>query len=130
MAVTPLGGALRFAGTLELAGLDESVDRRRVAAVRRAVSTYHACDAGEPARPPVEGPDERKVEIWRGLRPCLPDGLPAVGRTGRCEDLLVATGHAMKGICQAPATGRLVAQLLVGERPLLDPAPLSPDRFT
>jgi len=63
---------------------------------------------------------------WAGLRPCLPDGLPAIGLLGRA---VVATGHAMKGVSLAPITGRLVAQLVAGETPDVDLRPFDPNRF-
>jgi D-amino-acid dehydrogenase len=118
VAVTPMGDALRFAGTLELAGLDLAIDRRRVAAIRRAVPQYLAGDAGSTVR-----------EIWRGLRPCSPDGLPYIGRPARCDNLIVATGHAMIGVSLGPVTGALVAQLAAGEPPMLDLSLLGPGRF-
>ena len=79
-------------------------------------------------RPVVPGPRAAgpPLETWAGLRPCLPDGLPAIGWLGRT---LVATGHAMKGVSLAPVTGRLVAQLAAGETPAHDLAPLDPGRF-
>jgi D-amino-acid dehydrogenase len=95
-----------------------AVDRVRVAALVRAAERIVPSLAGRPVR-----------GVWRGLRPCAPDGLPIVGRTERYENLLLATGHAMMGITLAPVTGRLVAELALGERPSVDPAPLSPDRF-
>ncbi|MGQ0601576.1 MAG: NAD(P)/FAD-dependent oxidoreductase [Anaerolineales bacterium] len=118
VAVTPLGAQLRFAGTLELAGLDFSVNRRRVEAVRRGVQAYL--------------PDTEKVEVietWRGLRPCTPDGLPIIGRAPRCDNVILATGHAMVGVSLGPVTGKLVAQIACGEKPLLDIAPLCVERF-
>lgn len=115
---TPLAGRLRLAGTLELVGLDLSVDRRRVAAVERA---------GRRGLHGLEG--RQTLEIWRGLRPCSPDGLPIVGRPGGLENVTVATGHGMMGLTLAPVTGRLVAELLRGAQPSHDLAPLSPDRF-
>ena len=116
--VTPLQGRLRLAGTLELAGLDLSVDRVRVGAIVRAA---------ERGLPPLRG--RRVLEVWRGLRPCTPDGLPIVGRPAGQANVTLATGHAMMGLTLAPITGRLVAELLAGERPTLDLRPLSPDRF-
>ena len=62
-------------------------------------------------------------------RPCTPDGLPILGRPAGLRNLLVATGHAMIGMSLGPVTGRLVAQLVAGERPSIDLAALSPDRF-
>jgi D-amino-acid dehydrogenase len=72
----------------------------------------------------------RVTEVWRGIRPCTPDGLPILGRSERLENVVFATGHAMKGLHLAPETGRLVSQVVVGEEPTRDLAPFSPDRFT
>ncbi|MGH7264453.1 MAG: NAD(P)/FAD-dependent oxidoreductase [Candidatus Rokuibacteriota bacterium] len=117
-AVTPMGDVLRVAGTLELAGLDLSIDRRRVAAVVRAAASY------------VAGVERFTVrEIWRGLRPCTPDGLPILGRPARVENLIVATGHAMIGVSLGPITGRLVADLAAGTPPRVSLDLLSPARF-
>lgn len=118
VGVSPMGDLLRFAGTLELAGLDMRVSPRRVAAIRQAVREF------------LPGlPKTKTVEIWRGLRPLTPDDLPLIGRPTRTRGLVVATGHGMKGISQGPVTGELVAQLLNGEPTELDLAPFSPDRF-
>jgi D-amino-acid dehydrogenase len=118
VAVTPMGETLRLAGTLELAGLDLSIDRRRVEAVRQSAGRYLAL-----------GEEPIVTEVWRGLRPCTPDGLPALGRPRRLDNLIVATGHAMLGVSLGPITGRLVAQLACGQAPALDLTPLDPDRF-
>jgi D-amino-acid dehydrogenase len=112
---TPLPGRLRLSGTLELAGLDLSISRPRVEAIRRGGERWFHGLAGRPV-----------LETWAGLRPCLPDGLPAIGRLG---GVVVATGHAMKGVSLAPITGRLVAQLVAGEQPDQDLAPFDPARF-
>jgi D-amino-acid dehydrogenase len=71
----------------------------------------------------------RVTEVWRGIRPCTPDGLPVIGRSARIENVVFATGHAMKGLHLAPATGSLVADLVTGQTPVHDLGPLSPDRF-
>jgi D-amino-acid dehydrogenase len=118
MAVTPMADTLRFAGTLELAGLDLSVNRRRVAAVVRAAGHF------------LPGADRLPVvEIWRGLRPVTPDGLPIVGRAPGWDNVILATGHAMIGMSLGPVTGKLVAQLAGGQPPLVDPSPLRLERF-
>jgi D-amino-acid dehydrogenase len=115
---TPLPGRLRLSGTLELAGLDTSISRVRVDAIRRAAARVLAID------------DERpELETWAGLRPCAPDGLPVIGRPFGVEPLVLATGHARKGLSLSPVTGRLVAELVAGERPSFGLGPLSPDRF-
>jgi D-amino-acid dehydrogenase len=118
VGVTPMGEQLRMAGTLELAGLDLRVNRRRLEAILRAVRTYM------PALPATP-----TVEIWRGLRALTPDDLPILGRPAGTSGLVLATGHGMAGISQGPMTGELVAQLLTGEQPALDLEPFSPDRF-
>jgi len=66
---------------------------------------------------------------WAGLRPWLPDHLPAIGPSGAVAGLWLATGHEGSGVALGPVTGRLVAQLYAGEAPIVDPAPFSPDRF-
>ncbi len=119
VAVTPLGETLRFAGTLELAGLDFSINRRRVEAVQRGVQPYL----------PDVGHAER-LEIWRGLRPCTPDGLPIIERSRQYDNLLIATGHAMLGISLGPVTGELIAQLACGESPAIELGPLRAERFS
>jgi D-amino-acid dehydrogenase len=78
----------------------------------------------------VLGDDDRSViDVWVGLRPCAPDGLPVIGRPSALPGLVLATGHAMKGVSLAPITGRLVAELVAGEAPSHDLAPFGPDRF-
>jgi D-hydroxyproline dehydrogenase subunit beta len=66
---------------------------------------------------------------WAGLRPWLPGGLPAIGRSEAAEGLWVATGHEGAGVAHGPITGRLIAQALCGQPTALDLAPFSPDRF-
>ncbi len=115
---TPLDGRLRLSGTLELAGLDLSVSRVRVEAIGRAAARV------------LQGQNSRRVvETWAGLRPCTPDGLPVIGRPAQLPSLVLATGHAMKGLALAPVTAHLVAELVAGEPSSHDLAPLSPDRF-
>jgi D-amino-acid dehydrogenase len=115
---TPLPGRLRLSGTLELAGLDTSISRVRVDAIRCAAARVLSIDE-----------KRAEVDVWAGLRPCTPDGLPVIGRPYGVEPLVLATGHARKGFSLAPVTGRLVAELYAGEPTSFDLAPLSPDRF-
>ena len=66
---------------------------------------------------------------WAGLRPWLPDHLPAIGPAEAIAGLWLATGHEGAGVALGPITGRLIAQLYAGEAPVVDPAAFSPDRF-
>ncbi len=118
IAITPREGSVRLAGTLELVDGDERVSPRRVEAIVR----------GARALLPIPDPPE-VVELWRGLRPCTPDGLPIIGFTPRLPNLLLATGHQMCGLHTAPATGRLAADLVLGQSPTFDPAPFRVERF-
>ena len=114
----PYANRLRLAGTLQLTGLSMRMDQARVrATLGSGIRTLRGIDAG------------RVTEVWRGIRPCTPDGLPILGRSERLQNVVFATGHAMKGLHLAPETGRVVSQVVVGEEPTRDLAPFSPDRF-
>jgi glycine/D-amino acid oxidase-like deaminating enzyme len=66
---------------------------------------------------------------WAGLRPWLPDHLPAIGPSARLPGLWVATGHEGAGVALGPVTGRVLAQAFCGEAPAVSLAPFDPDRF-
>ncbi len=68
-------------------------------------------------------------EPWMGARPCTPDMMPIIGRAPRHADLWFAFGHAHHGFTLGPVTGRLIAELIAGEAPFVDPVPYRPDRF-
>jgi D-amino-acid dehydrogenase len=120
VAVSPMSGALRFGGTMELAGLNEDINPIRVRGIAEAAQRYY---------PELTPEDFAGVQPWRGLRPCSPDGLPYVGRPKQLANLVVATGHAMLGITLGPITGKLCAQILSDEKPMFDMTLLSPDRY-
>ena len=120
VAVTPMGDTLRFGGTMEIAGLNEDINPRRVAGIIKAVPRYYPEFAPE---------DFAEVQPWSGLRPCSPDGMPYVGRFAAYDNLSTATGHAMMGLSLGPITGRLMAEILSGEKPSHDLTLLAPDRF-
>ena len=121
VVLTPMSDMVRFAGTLELAGFDMSINKRWLNAILKAVSTYF---------PDIDTNALELIEIWRGLRPCSPDGLPFLGRPRRYDNVIVATGHGMKGISLAPITGKIVAQLASGQTPAVDMAALGIERFS
>lgn len=118
---TPMGNGLRFAGTLEVAGTDQSVNMNRVRGIVQGIGQYYP-DL------PVELP---KVEtVWKGLRPCSPDGLPYIGRVDRFENLVLATGHGMMGLSLGPATGKLVTEIIAAQPLSMDISPFQPGRFS
>ena len=120
LAVTPMDGALRVGGTMEMAGVDESITQRRVRGITRAFPQYF---------PAFEERDFAEIKPWSGLRPVSPDGMPYLGRTQRWKNLTIATGHAMMGLSLAPATGTIIGSLLAKEPPPVALDLLSPDRF-
>ncbi len=119
VALTPMGDALRFSSTLEMAGFDMRINQRRVDASRQAMRDY------------VQGAEGlEELEVWRGFRPMSPDDLPFIGRSRSYDNLILATGHSSTGMTHGPITGKLVAQIIAGEEPDLDLTPFSPARFS
>lgn len=130
IAITPFNTAgqnrLRAAGTLELVDQDFSISPRRLAAIHNGVHEY--LDLGSEGGAPPHG-QPAPVDVWRGLRPCTPDGVPMVGFSRKRPNLFYCTGHQMLGLQSAPGTARLAGDLVLGRSPLTDPAPFSPIRF-
>ncbi len=120
VAVTPMGNALRVGGTMELAGINDRVDLRRIQGITAAMPKYY---------PAFKASDFADIKPWHGLRPCSPDGMPYLGRTAAAENLIVATGHAMMGLSLAPGTGAIAGRLVDHEPPGHDLTLLDPDRY-
>jgi D-amino-acid dehydrogenase len=120
VAVTPMGSALRFGGTMEITGSNLSINPARVRGIVKAVPAY---------LPDFTAGDFQDVQPWAGLRPCSPDGLPYIGRFQSFVNLSVAAGHAMMGLSLGPITGKLMSELLSGAAPSIPIEQLSPDRY-
>lgn len=111
-------GQLLVGSSREFVGLDASINRAlRDRMLRRAVEMV-------PALARVSA-----LRTWVGFRPCTPDNLPLVGAWDEAAKLYVAAGHEGLGITTATATARLIADLVVGREPAIDPAPYAPTRF-
>ncbi|MBN8823857.1 MULTISPECIES: FAD-dependent oxidoreductase [unclassified Spirosoma] len=117
---TPIGGNLRFAGTLEVAGTDMSVNMNRVRGIAESINQYY---------PDIRVDMPVADSIWRGLRPCSPDGLPYIGRTEHCDNVVLATGHGMMGVSLGPATGKLVSELISHSPQSMELTAFNPNRF-
>ncbi len=117
---TPMGGDLRFAGTLEVAGTDLSVNMNRVKGIVQGINHYY---------PEIEVTLPEKEKVWSGLRPCSPDGLPYIGRVKGFDNLTLATGHGMMGISLGPATGKLVAEIVMDKSTTISTQAFNPLRF-
>ncbi|MET1259164.1 FAD-dependent oxidoreductase [Flagellimonas sp. DF-77] len=119
MAVTPMQGFTRFAGTMEFSGINHHIRQERVDAIARGAEKYY-CN--------LEISESDKAKAACGLRPVSPDGLPYIGRPVHFENLFIAAGHAMMGWSLGPATGKLIAELLSGKATSMDLTPFSPNR--
>ena len=119
VAVTPMNGFTRFAGTMEIAGINHNINKARVEAIAEAVPRYFNN---------VVISEQEKDEAQCGLRPVTPDGLPYIGRPSKWKNLTIAAGHAMMGWSLGPGTGLLVSEIIDGKKPSLDLGVYNPDR--
>lgn len=118
VAVTPMGGGLRLAGTVELSGTNHRMMRKRLDMLSAGARDY------------LVGIDKtRIVTSWCGLRPCTADGLPVIDWAPRVKNVFIATGHAKYGFAYGPITGRLVSESILDGKPSLDTTPMRADRF-
>jgi glycine/D-amino acid oxidase-like deaminating enzyme len=118
---TPMDTGLRFAGTVELAGLDAPPDWRRARVL---------LEQGRRMLPGLAHRySEDRISVWMGHRPSLPDSLPVIGRSRATADVIYAFGHGHVGMTAAPMTGRVVADLVAGRPPSIGVAPFAATRF-
>jgi D-amino-acid dehydrogenase len=121
VAITPMAdNFIRFGGTMEIGGINTRINMNRVKGIVKAVPQYF---------PDYQLNIPQPSQVWHGLRPCSPDGLPYIGRTKKYTNLTIATGHAMMGLSLAPATGQLISEVINNQKPSMDLTLFSPDRF-
>jgi D-amino-acid dehydrogenase len=120
VAVTPMANSLRFGGTMEIGGVNHSINMNRVKGIVDSIPKYY---------PDMKISMPLKEKVWHGLRPCSPDGLPYIGRSDRFENLIIATGHSMMGLSLGPATGLLVAEIIDHKKSSMDIELFRPFRF-
>lgn len=120
VAMTPMGKDLRIGGTMEISGFNTDILLKRVESIFNAAKNYY---------PGLEVDFPDKQNIWSGLRPLTPDGLPYIGRHRKYENLTVAGGHAMLGLSLAAGTGNLVGEIIKGVKPSIDMSAFNVERF-
>ena len=99
-------------------------------ALRDAIRTPVQLGRAEPlARELFPLAERLDNEPWMGARPCTPDMMPIIGKAPRHANLWFAFGHAHHGLTLGPVTGRLIGEMVAGEKPFIDPAPYRPERF-
>lgn len=118
VAVTPMESGYRLGSTMEFAGYDASLNRRRLESLRVGARHY----LQEPEAMPVQ-------EEWTGWRPMTFDSLPIIDRSPAMSNVWIAAGHNMLGVSMSPGTGRLVAELVGDRAASIDPAAYSLKRF-
>ena len=119
VAVTPMKGFTRFAGTMELSGINHKIRKERVNAIARAAETYYTN---------LNITEAERSQAQCGLRPVSPDGLPYIGRTTKYPNFYVASGHAMMGWSMGPATGKLISELISGQSTSMPLQGFEPER--
>ncbi|MCD8416466.1 FAD-dependent oxidoreductase [Tenacibaculum finnmarkense genomovar finnmarkense] len=121
IAVTPMNGFTRFAGTMEVDKINNKINKVRVNAIAKASENFYK---GLKI-------DQKEIDdIACGLRPCSPDGLPYIGRLSKIKNVTVATGHAMMGWSLGPATGKLVSEVISDKKTSLDLNPFHVERYS
>ncbi len=118
LAVTPFRDGFRLGSMMEFAGYDPTTSPQRIRQLVDSAKHYLHEPVGD-----------QVLETWSGWRPMTWDSLPLVGRVPGLDNALLATGHHMLGMTLAPATGRLIAEIVGEEATHIDPAPFSPGRF-
>lgn len=114
----PYEGAVRVVGTMELSGTNETIDHDRVESLRKGLLNYFNSEL-----------TAEKEEVWTGMRPMTPDGVPILGRVPGLSNMYMTTGHAMSGIYMSLATGLHMAELITEGKASIDLNPFSPLRF-
>jgi D-amino-acid dehydrogenase len=116
-SVTAMDDGVRLAGTVEIAGLDAPPNEARAHLLL------------EQAKDMFPGIRIDGFKTWMGCRPSMPDSVPVIDRAPGVPNVVLAFGHGHTGLTGAPMTGRLVADLVAGRSPCIDPAPYRATRF-
>lgn len=120
VAVSPIGDELRIGGTLELGGMSTNINQNRLDGIFECLPKYYQ---------EIDIDTEQKKKVWYGYRPCTPDGMPYIGKADTCNNLYVATGHAMMGVSMGPATGKLIAEIISDTKQSMDTSMFRLNRF-
>jgi D-amino-acid dehydrogenase len=121
VAVTPMGTSLRFGGTMEISGVNSDINMNRVRGIVNAIPKYY---------PDIEVKMPDLADVWHGLRPCSPDGLPYIGRSRGVNNLIIATGHSMLGMSLGPGTGKLVSEIFAERKLSASTEMFDPERYS
>jgi D-amino-acid dehydrogenase len=118
VVATPFQSGYRLGSTMEFAGYDETIRPERLRLLKDGALDY----LREPYCEPV-------LEEWFGWRPMTYDSLPVIDQSPRYGNVIIAAGHNMLGLSMAPATGKLVAEMVNRVTPHIEPRPYRISRF-
>jgi D-amino-acid dehydrogenase len=112
VAVTPMNNDIRFGGTMEITHTnDTKINQNRLQGIVNSINDFY---------PDLKINMPKEEETWFGFRPCTPSGMPIIARDKKLKNLTLVTGHAMMGLSLAPATGKIVAEIISGKTTSVD----------
>jgi D-amino-acid dehydrogenase len=117
VAITPMSMGLRFAGTLEFSGADSAPNWKRADAILKIAGRV------------FPGIRTDGYTQWTGDRPMMPDSIPVISRATTRPNVFYAFGSGHYGLTQAAVIGRLITEMMSGEKTYLDVNPYRVDRF-
>ncbi len=112
----PMDKSLRIGGTVEIDGLNRPKNSERIAFMKNKAERMF-------------GLSKQPDSDWLGFRPTLPDALPVIGASSRAPNTFYAFGHQHLGLTLAGITGKLISEIVGGEKASIDTKPYSADRF-
>ena len=118
IGVSPFADGFRIGSMMEFVGFDDTIPEYRVQQLKDSVRPFFNFDL-----------NETEQERWYGYRPMTYDTLPIIGPAPGVENGFIATGHSMLGVSMAPATGRLIAEMITQQPVHLETKAFSPARF-
>lgn len=108
VAVTPMNTDIRFGGTMEITHTNDiKINQNRLQGIVNSINDFY---------PELKIEIPKEEDTWFGFRPCTPSGMPIIARDKKLKNLTVVTGHAMMGLSLAPATGKIVSEI-IAEKP-------------
>ena len=112
VAVTPMNNDIRFGGTMEITHTnDTKINQNRLQGIVNSINDFY---------PDLKINMPKEEETWFGFRPCTPSGMPIIARDKKLKNLTLVTGHAMMGLSLAPATGKIVSEIISGKNTSVD----------
>jgi glycine/D-amino acid oxidase-like deaminating enzyme len=114
--MTPMNEGLRAAGTVELAGLNNAANPKRLQLIAKTMKTL---------LPQLKSHDSE----WTGFRPSMPDSMPVISQSSKDTGVYYAFGHGHIGVTLSGITGKLISEMIDGKTPSMDIAAFSAQRF-